>query len=119
MPDSPATPREVSELVERFDRFEENYLAAEYKEARLRQEFLDPLLEAIGWDVRNRTGKSERFKDVVVAEALRVGDENKEPDYAFRIGGSPVFYVEAKKPSVDITTDPAAALQLRRYSFTS
>ena len=41
----------------------------------------------------------------------------KAPDYTFRFGGQRKFFVEAKKPSVSIQTDAAAAYQLRRYAW--
>ena len=55
-------PNQVLQLIERSERerFEHNlseYKRPDYKEARVRAEFIDPLLEALGWDVRNVHGR--------------------------------------------------------------
>ena len=43
----------------------------------------------------------------------------KAPDYAFRIGGLRKFFVEAKKPSVNIKDELEPAFQVRRYGYTA
>ena len=43
----------------------------------------------------------------------------KAPDYSFRIGGTPKFFVEAKKPSVNLKGDISPAFQLRRYGWSA
>ncbi len=47
-------PTVVSNLVERFDRNREAYKNHSYNETQVRREFLDPFLEALGWDVANK-----------------------------------------------------------------
>ncbi len=39
-------PREISDLIERFERNRESYLSGQYNETRLRREFLDPFFNA-------------------------------------------------------------------------
>lgn len=56
---------------------------------------------------------------MVHEEALKVGGGTKAPDYGFRIGGARKFFVEAKKPSVDIRGDIYPAYQLRRYAWSA
>ena len=46
----------VQELVERFEANKADYCSANYKEFRLRKEFVDPFFEALGWDVGNKRG---------------------------------------------------------------
>ncbi len=46
-------PNQVLQLIERFERNLSEYKRPDYKEARVRAEFIDPLLEVLGWDVRN------------------------------------------------------------------
>jgi len=41
----------------------------------------------------------------------------KKPDYRFRIGGQTKFFVEAKKPSVDLAKSQSAIFQVKRYGF--
>ncbi len=112
-------PEEVKRLVERFRENREAYLSSEYNETQLRREFLDPFFKALGWDVDNEQGYAEAYKDVVHEDAIKVGGATKAPDYAFRIGGTRKFFVEAKRPSVGIKDDPDAAYQLRRYAWSA
>ena len=112
-------PYVVRELCKRFSDNRNAYLGPGYKEAHLRQEFINPFFEALGWDVQNRGGSSELYKDVVHEEAIKIGGMTKAPDYSFRIGGRPVFFVEVKKPSVRLKDDPDAAFQLRRYAWSA
>ncbi|MBI5000851.1 MAG: N-6 DNA methylase [Euryarchaeota archaeon] len=112
-------PPEVVKLVEDFNRNRDQYLSSSYKEAELRIEFIDPLFECIGWDMRNKAKRAEQYKDVVREQSLEVEGATKAPDYTFRIGGVPKFFVEAKKPSVDIWQDPYPSFQLRRYAWSA
>ena len=112
-------PDAIRDRIELFARNEEQYRDPSYKEAQLRQEFLDPLFAALGWDMDNRAGHAESYKDVIHEDAIKIGSETKAPDYSFRIGGTRKFFVEAKKPSVLVKDDPAPAYQLRRYSWSA
>jgi type I restriction-modification system DNA methylase subunit len=112
-------PEIVHQLVKRFEEHHEAYRSGRYNETQLRREFLDPLFEALGWDVFNRAGYAEAYKDVIHEDSLEVEGATKAPDYAFRIGGGRKFFVEAKKPSVRIETDIHPAFQLRRYSWSA
>jgi len=85
-------PADVLGLIERFDRNREAYLSAQYNETQLRREFLDPLFKFLGWDVDNRQGYAEAYKDVIHEDAIRVGSATKAPDYCFRIGGTKKFW---------------------------
>jgi len=113
------TPQEVSELIERFDRNREAYLSNEYNEAQVRLELINPFFKALGWDMYNEAGYAEAYKDVVHEDAIKIGGVTKAPDYAFRIGGMRKFFVEAKRPGVNIKNDPDPAYQLRRYAWSA
>jgi hypothetical protein len=63
----------VIELVERFARNLDAYKRPDYKETRVRVEFVDPFFEALGWDVRNVQGYAEQYKDVVHEDAVKIG----------------------------------------------
>ena len=58
-------PATVVELVERFDSNLDAYRSGGYNEAQLRQEFLNPFFEALGWDVYNKKGYAEAYKEVI------------------------------------------------------
>ena len=94
-------------------------MSPEYNETQVRREFIDPFFEALGWDIQNRQGYSEQFKQVVHEDSLKIGGVTKAPDYSFRLGGRRIFFVEAKKPAINLKTDPSPAYQLRRYAWTA
>jgi type I restriction-modification system DNA methylase subunit len=114
-----AAPQIIHELIERFDRNIEAYESGKYNETQVRREFIDPFFEALGWDVNNKDGNAETYKDVIHEDAVKVSGVTKAPDYAFRIGGQRKFFVEAKKPSVNLKDEPAAAFQIRRYAWSA
>jgi len=112
-------PKEVLELVDRFNRNREAYLSAGYNEEQLRNEFINPFFITFGWDVYNEQGYAEAYKDVIHEEAIKIGGATKAPDYCFRIGGTRKFFLEAKRPSVKIKEDAGSAFQLRRYAWSA
>jgi hypothetical protein len=112
-------PREIADLVERFERNQEAYRSDAYNEARLRQEFIDPFFKVLGWDIDNTSGTAEAYKDVVHEDSIKVAGSTKAPDYCFRIGGTRKFFVEAKKPAVNVRQEADPAFQLRRYAWSS
>jgi type I restriction-modification system DNA methylase subunit len=112
-------PQIIHELIDRFDRNIEAYESGKYNEMQVRREFIDPFFEALGWDVNNTAGNAETYKDVIHEDAVKVSGVTKAPDYAFRIGGQRKFFVEAKKPSINLKDEPAAAFQIRRYAWSA
>src|SRR6266498_1880758 len=109
----------VNNLVERFEQHRDAYRSGRYNETQLRREFLDPFFEALGWDVFNRQNYAEMYKDVIHEDSLEIEGEKKAPDYAFRVGGMRKFFVEAKKPAVNIEMNIHPAFQLRRYAWSA
>ncbi len=114
-----AVPDILLDLIERFERNLNAYKSGSYNETQVRREFIDPFFEALGWDVNNREGNAEAYKDVIHEDAVKVGGITKAPDYSFRIGGQRKFFVEAKKPSIAVKDDPAPAFQVRRYAWSA
>ena len=111
-------PDKLLHLIEVFDRNAEAYHRGSINETETRVQFIDPMFELLGWDVRNTSGYAEAFKDVVHEDTVRIEGTPSAPDYSFRIGGSRVFFLEAKRPAVNIEQDSSPALQLRRYGWT-
>jgi hypothetical protein len=112
-------PEVVRQLVERFEEQKRAYLSPAYNEAQLRQEFLNPFFEALGWDVANKKGYAVQYREVIHEDSIHVkGSPNaKAPDYAFRLGGVRKFFVEAKKPAEDIENTKEYAYQLKVYAW--
>jgi N-6 DNA Methylase len=113
------TPQTILDLVARFTEQHEAYKSPAYKEAQLRQDFINSFFGGLGWDMDNIQGHAEAYRDVIHEDAVRIGGGVKAPDYCFRIGGVRKFFVESKKPSVAIRVDPEAAFQIRRYAWSA
>jgi type I restriction-modification system DNA methylase subunit len=114
-----AAPDIIRQLVQRFDEHRSSFLSGRYNETQLRHEFLDPFFKALGWDINNEQGYAEAYKDVIHEDSLEVEGAAKAPDYAFRIGGMRKFFVEAKKPAINIEYDIYPAFQVRRYAWSA
>ena len=112
-------PPEIIALVERFHGQRAAYRSSHYNETQLRRDFLDPLFEALGWDLTNRRNYSEKFREVIHERSVEVEGQAKAADYAFQSGGNILFFLEAKKPAVNIETNPDPAFQIRRYAWSA
>jgi len=93
--------------------------ASRYTETEARSEYIDQLFDLLGWDMSNSTGLPNSLKDVVREESQVSETSAKRPDYTFRVGSKRKFFVEAKKPAVDIQTNKESAFQVRSYGWTA
>ena len=109
----------LTQLTDLFKRNRKQYNTSAYDEANTRTDFIDKFFELLGWDIRNEQGYSEQYREVVREDKVRINEKVKAPDYAFRIGGVRKFFVEAKKPSVNIKDELEPAFQVRRYGYTA
>jgi type I restriction-modification system DNA methylase subunit len=114
-------PSSIIQLVEHFHQQIDLYRSGSLNETQTRIEFIDPLFAALGWDIKNEKQASDIYKDVVHEDTLKISDAKKAkaPDYSFRVGGVRKFFVEAKKPSVNVGKDISAAFQVRRYGWSA
>lgn len=104
------------------DKFEENirqYQTALYDESNTRSDFIDQFFILLDWDMYNTQGYAEQWREVVREDKVRIQGGQKVPDYSFRIGGTRQFFVEAKKPSVNVKTATEPAFQVRRYGYSA
>ncbi|KAF5437570.1 Type I restriction-modification system, DNA methylase subunit [Candidatus Methanophagaceae archaeon] len=111
--------QKIKELVERFRYNLDVYKKSTYNETQVRREFIDPFFDALDWDVSNKQGYAEQYKEVVHEDTIKVGRSTRAPDYSFRVGGQRKFFVEAKKPAVNIKEDVSPSYQLRRYAWSA
>lgn len=97
------------------------YKRSAYNEMQVRIDFVNPFFKSLGWDVDNEAGLPQHMREVTHEATVLVEEEGKRkakrPDYSFKTGTEILFYLETKKPSVDITTDRLPAFQLRRYGW--
>lgn len=104
----------LKQLIHLFQSNESEYLKSDYNEQECRLEFIDAFLECLGWDVTNKINNPPSLKEVKVEKYVQ---NMKKPDYTMTFHGFNKFFVEAKKPSVDITLDPEPSFQARRYGW--
>ena len=106
----------LQDLVERFESNLSQYKRSDvaYNEHSCRIEYIDPFLNLLGWDVANTKGLPPHYREVI-AEYHSV--EKDRPDYSLTLRGVSKFFVEAKKPAVDINTNKASAYQARKYGW--
>lgn len=106
----------LKNLVAQFQKNRDYYHDAKnaYNEQSCRDEYISPLLECFGWDVQNAAGKDPQYREVRVEKITKKTDRI---DYTLTLNGVDKIFVEAKRPSVDITRDPEPARQVRRYGF--
>ena len=111
----------IKKLIEKYNAERKYYLTNRYNETLLRSDFLDPLFELLGWDIKNNAGKPTNEREVILEEALKenASEHSKKPDYTFRLFSERKFFLEAKKPCVAIESNNDSAKQVRRYGFTA
>jgi len=111
----------LRELIAKYENDRTQYESNAYNETEVRVDFINPLFEALGWDVNNVKNLPQHLREVKHEATVGVEVDgaimNKKPDYSFRLGTENRFYLEAKKPSVDITSGNKSAFQLRRYGW--
>ena len=106
-------------LVSQFSANIDQYKSSHYDESNTRTDFIDKFFTLLDWDVTNNQGWSETYRDVVREDKVKIDNSQKAPDYSFRVGGARKFFVEAKKPSVNIKEASDPAYQVRRYAYTA
>jgi hypothetical protein len=102
----------IQEIAERFASNQSEYESSGYLESQLRTDFVNPLFEALGWDIINKNKLSRLQREVLVEK----GDTTGRPDYSFRINGEDRFFVETKTPSKG-TDKPEDIFQAKRYGW--
>ncbi len=113
-------PESIQQLVAKFEEHRESYRSGRYNEAQMRQEFLNPFFEALGWDM---------YQQAAIRRSLQGCDPRglrwkwkgppKPRIMPSASAGVRKFFVEAKKPAVNIEYDIHPAFQLRRYAWSA
>ncbi|MBP7070699.1 MAG: Eco57I restriction-modification methylase domain-containing protein [Methanothrix sp.] len=120
-----AAPKEIVDLVAEFERDQSFYKSAQFNETELRTRFINPLIAALGWDVyHDRPCRADQH-EVKEEDSVEVEGKIKNPDYSFRLFDSSLgsmkrkFFIEVKRPSVNIEAGAYPAFQLRRYAWSA
>lgn len=84
----------IQKLVEKYQRILREGKVQAYNEAQTRNEFIEPMFQYLGWDMRNAEVEGE----VTTEEGISGG----RVDLSFRLSGVPAFFLEAKSMKVDL-----------------
>ena len=84
----------IRKLVIKFDELKNSGSLTQYNEAQTRNEFIEPMFEYLGWDMRNL----RHNREVITEESVSSG----RVDLSFQIQGMPVFFLEAKAIKVNL-----------------
>lgn len=106
---------ELHRLVASFTRQFADLTGPGYAEAQLRDDFLNPLFRALGWDLENKAGHIQNDREVEIESRTDIAGKAKRADYLFRTDGTNRFVCEAKKPRE--TLGPKHAFQAKRYAW--
>ena len=63
--------QDIHKLVEKYEADRKFYLTERYNETQVRSDFLDPLFELLGWDIKNRAGRPTNEREVILEEPLK------------------------------------------------
>jgi hypothetical protein len=107
--------KELNRLVESFGKRIAELKSSDYNEAKLRDDFLNPLFRALGWDMENRAGLIQKEREVEIESATQIGGGRKRADYLFRTEKTDRFVCEAKKPAEELHA--RYAFQAKRYAW--
>src|SRR3990170_3943070 len=83
--------RKIQELIKKFEREKAAGVVYEYNESETKAGFIEPLLQALGWNTQDRNEVGFETK----VSAGRV-------DYSLKSHGTPRIYVEAKPLKADL-----------------
>ena len=111
----------IGVLVKSFQRNESHYKSPRYAEAEARKDFIDKFWIALGWDVNHDQQTNPYEQEVKVERGVAMVGGQRRADYTFYLAPNfhdVRFFIEAKKPSVDIATNENY-FQLIRYGWNS
>jgi type I restriction-modification system DNA methylase subunit len=86
--------KQISKLIDKYKNLVDTRKVNSFNEAQTRNEFIEPLFEFLGWDMRNL----EHHKEVTTEENVSKG----RVDLAFRLNNIPVMFLEAKALRIDL-----------------
>jgi type I restriction-modification system DNA methylase subunit len=100
--------KEIKHLIEKYNRIKEAGKIKSYNESMTKNQFIEPLFMALGWDIHNIKIDDEVTKEEKISKG-RV-------DYAFRLNSIPKFFLEAKSLKTDLDL-PKWAEQATNYAW--
>lgn len=117
MVDFETSKKQIEELVDKFKNKENEVKKVNFDEENTKIEFINEFFRILGWDVDNKAGDPDYRKEVQFEHNVRINGKTKAVDYCFKLNGKKKFFVEAKKPSVNIKHNKKTAHQIKRYTW--
>jgi hypothetical protein len=71
---------EIARRVKHYLTNRAHYRGGAYKEAHARQEFIDPLFIALGWDVHDTQRLAPDYREVVIEDSLEIEGATSNSD---------------------------------------
>ena len=106
----------LKNLVESFKNDFKYYKSVKFNESECRLNYIDDFLKVLGWDVSNDSNKPPQLREVFVENYEK---NTGRPDYSMTLTGVVKFFIEAKKPHVDVLTSLESVFQARRYGWSA
>lgn len=97
--------QQIKGLLEKYRKVVKEKRLSKYTEEETKKDFIIPLFEALGWNIRDSS-------EVSAEETI----SSKRVDYGFRINGIPKFFLEAKAMKADLNK-PEYAEQAINYAW--
>ena len=72
-------PDAIKRLVDRFEQQSDQVRSPDYNETLIRIDFINPLMSELGWDIDNRQGFAERYREDVHETAPRSPGRPRPP----------------------------------------
>lgn len=108
MEDQELAKQKIKALVDKYNTIRQQNRISKYNEENTKAEFIEPLFEALGWDVRNTYHDNEVTREESISK--------DRVDYSFRINGIPKFFLEAKSLRENLD-NPKFVEQAINYSW--
>lgn len=112
---------QVGELVQTYSDNFSQFQQVTYNETQVRVDFVNRFFKLLGWDVDNERGLPQHLREVTHEATVVVEEDgvhrSKKPDYSFKVGTEVLYFLETKKPAVNLSVDADPAFQLRRYGW--
>lgn len=88
------------ELVKAYAEHFVQYSQMNYNETEVRNDFVNPFFEILGWDMLNKKKLPQHLREVKHEAAVYVEEDGvnrkKKPDYAFHLGTEVCFSLKQK-----------------------
>ena len=91
----------IEDLVLRFEEQIASYKKSDYNETQTRINFIGPFFKFLCWEMENKEGNAEEYREVVNKNNVKVGAANKAYDYPFNRNYAPASAANANYPLPD------------------